>query len=394
MRRVCVITGTRAEYGLLYWLMREIQKTDGLQLQVLVTGMHLSPEFGLTYQQVENDGFTIDRKVEMLLSSDSEVGIGKSMGVAMIGFSDAFSELKPDILVLLGDRFETFAAASTAAVMRIPVAHIHGGELTEGAFDEMLRHSITKMSHLHFTSTEVYRTRVIQLGEQPDRVFCVGALGIDNIKKLELLSRERFEEAVGLQLRKKNLLITYHPVTMEAPTAAADFNELLSALDELEDTALIFTKANADTGGRAINRAIDRYVADNNDKAVAHTSLGQLRYLSALQFVDGVVGNSSSGLLEAPSFCIGTVNIGERQRGRMRGESVIDCGTSRTSIANALNQLYTLKFRQRLLTVINPYGEGGAAERIARRFVTSLGKDCIKKLFMIWREGNECFCDC
>ena len=203
MRRICVITGTRAEYGLLYWLMREIQKTDGLQLQVLVTGMHLSPEFGLTYQQVENDGFTIDRKVEMLLSSDSEVGIGKSMGVAMIGFSDAFSELKPDILVLLGDRFETFAAASTAAVMRIPVAHIHGGELTEGAFDEMLRHSITKMSHLHFTSTEVYRTRVIQLGEQPDRVFCVGALGIDNIKKLELLSRERFEEAVGLQLRKK-----------------------------------------------------------------------------------------------------------------------------------------------------------------------------------------------
>ena len=259
-RKICVVTGSRSEYGLLYWLMKEIQATENLQLQIITTGMHLSPEFGLTYQQIESDGFIIDEKVEMLLSSDSEVGIAKSMGLAMIGFADALRRLKPDMMVVLGDRFEIFSAASTATVAKIPIAHIHGGETTEGAFDEVFRHSITKMSHLHFTSTEEYRSRVIQLGEHPDRVFNVGAIGIDNIKRLRLLSRTEFEESIGFDLGKKNLLITFHPVTLEMGTAKKQFDILLTALDMMYDTHFIFTKANSDTDGRVINAMIDEFV--------------------------------------------------------------------------------------------------------------------------------------
>jgi len=318
IRKICVVTGSRADYGLLYWLMREIESIDNLKLQIVVTGMHLSPEFGLTFNQIEQDGFIIDYKVEMLLSSDSGIGISKSMGLGMIGFADAFEGLKPDLLVLLGDRFEIFSAASVATILKIPIAHLHGGETTEGAFDESFRHSITKMSHLHFVSMLDYRHRVIQLGEYPDRVFNVGAIGIDNIKRLSLLSRKDTEESIGFSLGKRNLLITFHPATLEKSTSKEQFSNLLGALEELEKTNLFFTKTNADTDSRVINKMIDKYVKNHSDKAIAYTSLGQLRYLSVMKHMDGIVGNSSSGLLEAPSFKIGTVNIGDRQRLRFQ----------------------------------------------------------------------------
>ena len=365
-RKICIITGARAEYGLLYWLMKEIQEDPDLELQIIVTGMHLSPEFGLTYRQIEKDGFKIDKKIEMLLSSDTPVGISKSMGLGMIGFSEAYADLKPDIVVLLGDRFEIFSAAAAAMIARIPIAHLHGGETTEGAFDEAIRHSITKMSHLHFTATGEYRRRVIQLGESPARVFNVGGVGIDNIKRLTLLNRNEFEDSINFKLGLKNFMNTFHPVTLEDATAAEQVQNLLDALDELQDTRFIFTKPNADTEGRVVIKIIDEYVRKNRHKAIAFTSLGQLRYLSAMQFVDGVVGNSSSGLAEAPTFKIGTINIGDRQKGRIKADSVIDCEPAKESILTAIRKLYSKEFQDKLINVKNPYGEGGVSKKIKK----------------------------
>ncbi len=381
MRKICVITGTRAEYGLLYWVMRGIDEEPSLQLQLIVTGMHLSPEFGLTVKVIEQDGFHIDYKVEMLLSSDTSVGIAKSMGVGLIGFADAFSMLKPDIVVMLGDRFELLAAASAAMVARIPIGHIHGGELTEGAIDEAIRHSITKMSHLHFTSTEIYRKRVIQLGEQPNRVFNVGATGIDNIKKLPLLKREEFEKEIGFTLGKHNLLITYHPVTLESGSAQKEFASLLDALLTLQDTKFIFTMPNADTEGRSIMPMIKDFVKKYPDRAIYFTSMGQLLYLSAMKHVDAVVGNSSSGILEAPSFKIGTINIGDRQRGRVRAESIIDCDSDYHSVVRAFQTLYSKKFQEKLKNVKNPHGDGGASEKIVSILKSFPLSDVLKKEF-------------
>jgi len=363
-RKICVVTGSRAEYGLLYWLMKGIEEVDELELQVLVTGMHLSSEFGQTYREIEKDGFVLDKKVEMLVSSDTPVGISKSIALGISGIADAFEELQPDIVVMLGDRFELLAAASAALVSKIPIAHLHGGETTEGAFDEAIRHSITKMSHLHYTATEDYRKRVIQLGEYPDRVFNVGGLGIDNINKLTLLTEKEFVERVGLELGKRNLIITFHPATLGRGMSGDQFGELLEALDTLENTHLYFTKANADTNGRIINEMIDEYILTRSQKAVAHTSLGKLVYLSALKYVDGIVGNSSSGLIEGPSFKIGTINIGDRQKGRIRAESVIDCQPDYPSIISALDRLFSNEFKETLPTVRNPYGAGGAAEAV------------------------------
>ena len=363
MRKICIITGTRAEYGLFYWLMKEIDNNNNLELQVIATGMHLSAEFGNTYQQIEKDGFTINKKVDMLLSSDTEVAISKSMGLGIIGFSDAFDDLKPDLLVVLGDRFEIFSAVSAAMIAKIPVAHIHGGESTEGAFDESIRHSITKMSHLHFAATDEYRNRIIQLGEHPSKVFNVGGLGIDNINKLKLLSKKDFENSTGFKFVEKNILVTFHPVTLEKFTSKIQFQALLSSIDKLENIGIIFTKTNSDTGGRIINNMIDAYVSKHNN-AIAFTSMGQLHYLSALQFVDAVVGNSSSGLLEAPSFKIGTINIGDRQKGRIKAESVINCFPDEESIDSAIKQIYLKSFQSVLNCVENPYGHGGASKNI------------------------------
>lgn len=380
MRKICVVTGTRAEYGLLYWLMKEIQNDPGLELQVVVTGMHLSPEFGLTYKEIEKE-FTITKKIEMLLSSDTPVGISKSMGLAQISFTEAFTELVPDILVILGDRYEVFSAASAAMIGRIPIAHLHGGETSEGAFDESIRHSLTKMSHLHFTAAEPYRQRVIQLGEHPERVFNVGGIGIENIKRLQLLDKDSLEECLGFKLGMKNLLITFHPVTLEASSAQEQFQQLLYVLDELENTKMIFTKANSDTDGRIINQMIDTYTAENPHKAVAFTSLGQLRYLSALQYVDAVVGNSSSGLLEAPSFKIATINIGDRQKGRLKATSVIDCTPDATSITQALYLLYSPAFQTTLTETVNLYGEESASKRIVALLKNFPLEQILKKTF-------------
>lgn len=378
--KICIVTGTRAEYGLLYWLMKEIEADKDLELQVIVTGMHLSSEFGLTFKEIEQE-FKIDKKIEMLLSSDTHIGICKSMGLAQISFAEAYGELKPDLVVVLGDRYEIFSAVSSAMISNIPIAHIHGGETTEGLIDESIRHSITKMSQLHFTSIEEYRKRVVQLGEDPSRVFTVGGLGIENIKRLKLLSREEFEKSIDFNLNKKNILVTFHPVTLEKATAKKQFQELLFAIDELEETNIIFTKANSDTDGRVINQMIDEYVSKNSEKAVCFTSLGQLRYLSALQYIDAVVGNSSSGLLEAPSFKIGTINIGDRQKGRISSESVINCKETKEEINKAFKQLYSKEFKKLLEKVQNPYGVGCSSQKIVKILKSIKYDNLLKKSF-------------
>lgn len=363
-RKVCIFTGTRAEYGLLKPLIDEVQQSSKLVLQLVVSGMHLSPEFGLTYKEIESDGVPIDAKVEMLLDSDTPTAIAKSTGLGMISYADVLERLNPDIVVVLGDRFEAFAFAYTAYLRRIPIAHLHGGEATYGLIDEGIRHSITKMSWWHFTSTEAYRKVVIQLGEDPERVYCVGALGLDNIRKMKLLEKEELEQALGFRFGERNFLVTFHPVTLEADTSERHFMTLLKVLERFPEIKLIFTKSNADTEGRRINRLIDQFVAQHPDRACAFASLGQLRYLSTLQFVDAVVGNSSSGIIEAPSFHIGTINIGDRQAGRIRAESVIDCEPTEESIEAAIRKLYSEEFQRKLPTIVNPYGDGHAAERI------------------------------
>lgn len=365
MRKICVVTATRAEYGLLRSLLDDIQNDPALELQIISTGSHLSPEFGYTNQQILDDAFRVNKQIEILLSSDTPVGVSKSMGLAQISFAEAFEELRPDLVVVLGDRFELIPIVSAANIARIPVAHLNGGELTEGAVDELIRHAITKLSQLHFTAMEEYSRRVIQMGESPDRVFNIGEVGLDNIRRMELLSKSAFEESIGVKLKKKNLLFTYHPETTQSvDEVEADFNHILVALDTLDDCLIIFTKANADVGGRLINKMIDQYVVAHKDKSVAFTSLGQLRYLSALQYVDAVVGNSSSGIVEAPSFRIASINIGSRQKGRVRADSTIDVEVEKQQIIDAIATIYTDAFQARLHTVINPYGQGYSSKKL------------------------------
>lgn len=365
-RKICIVTGTRAEYGLLYWLMKEIQEDPDLELQTIATGMHLSPEFGLTYQKIEEDGFSINEKVEMLLSSDTPVGTAKSVGLGVIGFADALARQKPDILVVLGDRFETFAAAQAAMIARIPIAHIHGGETTEGAIDEAMRHAITKMSHFHFTAAEPYRSRVIQLGETPERVMNYGAPGLDNIKKLKLLNRAFFEKAIDFRLGKLSFLVTYHPVTLSDTKPEKSFKELLNAIDQFPEATIIFTKANADTAGRIINHAIEKYVEKNSARARVFTSMGQLLYLSAIKNVDVIIGNSSSGIVEAPAFYKPTVNIGQRQQGRLKADSVIDCEEKGPAIVAAIRNGLSPEFKNILRNTKNPYGQGNVSLKIKK----------------------------
>ena len=365
MRKICVVTSTRAEYGLLYWLLKEIEADSELKLQLIVTGMHLSPEFGLTYKEIEKE-FKIDKKIEILSSSHTSLDICAEMARVYEKFAPALAELKPDILVLLGDRYEIFGVAGVASIMQIPIAHIHGGETTQGAFDEAFRHSITKMSHIHFAATNEYANRIIQLGEEPTRVFNVGGPGIENIKKLNLLNKDEFEKSINFKLAKKNILITFHPATLENSSAREQFNELLKALDELDDTNFIFTKANSDTDGDVINKMIDEYVSENSQKAVAFASLGQLRYLSAIKFVDIVLGNSSSGLLEVPSFKKATINIGDRQKGRARASSVIDVRPVKEEILAAIKRAYSKEFEQTLKDAINPYDGGNPSKKMVK----------------------------
>lgn len=362
-RRICVVTGTRAEYGLLYWLMKDIQQDPDLELQLAVTGMHLSPEFGLTWKRIDEDGFNINEKVEMLLSSDTPTGIAKSTGLGLIGFADAFSRLKPDIVVLLGDRFEILSAAIAAHTARIPIAHIHGGETTEGAIDEAFRHALTKMSQLHFVAAEPYRKRVIQMGEDPARVFLTGSPGLDHLEQTPMLCREELEEELGLDLNPPVLLVTYHPVTLEK-NPEAPFGELLHALRSFPGATVVFTLPNADTGGRLLIELIHLHVSDHPGRCAAFASLGQQRYLSLLKICDAVIGNSSSGLSEAPSFGVPTVNIGNRQKGRLRASSVIDCPEERSAISDAISKALSPAFKGEALRTENPYGSEGASKKI------------------------------
>lgn len=364
MRKICVITGTRAEFGLLRPLIELIAYDKELQLQLIATGMHLSPEFGYTLNEITEAGFMVDKKVECLLSSDSSIGVSKTIALAVSGFADALDELAPDLVVVLGDRTEILGAVIATAMANIPIAHLHGGETTEGAYDEAIRHSITKFSHLHFISTEAYRKRVIQLGEHPDTVFNVGAIGLDAIKKLPLLDKASFEQAIGFKLKERNILITYHPVTLEKEAPIETFENILTALDELTDTALIFTHANSDKNGRIINKMITEYVSDHKDKAVEFKSLGQLRYLSALQFVDFVIGNSSSGMTEVPAFYIPTINIGDRQKGRINCESIINSNNSLEDIKKSITFALDKTFREKIQQQELLYGNGTAAEKI------------------------------
>ena len=362
-RKICVVTGSRAEYGLLRWVMHGIKNDSSFVLQIIATGMHLSPEFGLTYKEIEKDGFLIDRKIEMLVSSNTSVGEVKSMGLGLIGFAEAFAELEPDLIVLLGDRFEVFTAASAALVAGIQIAHVHGGETTEGSIDEAFRHSITKMSHFHFVATEAYRRRVIQLGEQPDSVFNVGGLGVDSIKRLKLLDRTALEAELNFKLGNKNLLITFHPTAVSEDTSASQLKELLMALAELKDTHFIFTLPNADRGGRGMIQMVHDFVGDHPTARV-YASLGQLNFLSCVAHMDAVIGNSSSGLLEVPSLHKATINIGIRQKGRVQAESVLNCEPKRDQIAAALQKIYLPDFKDKLMNRSNPYGEGGASDKI------------------------------
>lgn len=382
MKKICIVTGTRAEYGLLKPVIDKVHQSDELELQLVVTGMHLSAEFGLTYREIEEDGYPITAKIEMLLSSDTAVGVTKSMGVALLGFADYFETYRPDIVVILGDRYEVFMAASAAMVARIPIAHIHGGELTGGAIDESIRHSITKMSHLHFTSTERYRQRVIQLGERPQTVYHVGALGIENARTVQLLSKEALEKAIDFRFTGSTIMVTYHPVTLEKMTSEGQFRNLLDVIDKHKEFSVIFTKANSDTDGRIINAMIDDFVKENEDRCRAYASLGQLKYLSALQFCTAVAGNSSSGIIEAPSFGIPTVNIGDRQKGRICADSVLNCGYGAKEIEDALLQALSPEFRQVAAKTKNPYEGVRTSDRIVETICQSLDKGIeLKKEF-------------
>ena len=365
MRKICVVTGTRAEYGLLSRLMQMIKVFDQTQLQIIATNMHLSPKYGNTYQEIEKDGFTIDKKIPILEDGKDDANATlKSMAKALTGIADAYDELNPDMVVVLGDRYEILAAATAALIERIPIAHIHGGEITEGAYDDAIRHSITKMSHLHFASTEDYRRRIIQLGEQPDTVWYVGAIGVENIKKLPLLSKEEIEGSVNFKLDEKTLLVTYHPVTLGTHTAEHDINEFIAALEDRKDLRIVFTMPNSDTGAQEIVEAINAFVANNNDRAVAYKSLGIKRYLSVMKYVGAVVGNSSSGLVEVPSFGIPTLNIGDRQKGRLAAESVYNCETDTESILKGLDVIMSPEFRQMAKQIQNPYDKEGTAQAI------------------------------
>ena len=379
-RKICVVTGSRADYGLLRWVMQGIKEDPKLNLQVIATGMHLSPTFGLTYRVIEEDGFRVDAKVEILGSSDSPAAIAESMALALTGTAKALSELKPDLVLVLGDRFEIFAATAAALVSKIPVAHLHGGETTTGAFDEAFRHSITKMSHLHFVATDEYRSRVIQLGENPKSVYLVGGVGIDSIKNLTLLSKEELEAQLGIEFGAKSLLITFHPVTLDAESPEHQMKELLAALSHLHDTTLIFTMPNADTGGHVLIKMIEEFVGQN-ENAKVFTSLGQLKYLSCISQVDGVVGNSSSGITEVPTFKKGTVNVGDRQLGRIQAASVINCKPMEKDIERAIKTLYSLEFKSNLAATESPYGEGGASARVVKALKESSLEGIVKKTF-------------
>lgn len=382
MKTITVLTATRAEYGLLNPIINELNASGGFEVRLVATGAHLSPEFGLTYKEIEKDGNRIDRKIEILLSSDTPASISKSMGLAMISFADYFAERKPNALLVLGDRYETLAVCCAAMNERIPIIHLYGGETTEGAVDEAIRHAITKLSYLHLTSTEEYRRRVIQLGEAPDRVITVGAVGIENVLKKPLLSRKQLSESIGMDLSHPYAVVTFHPVTLEETSAQMQCSQLLAALDARSDMKYILTKANADNDGRIINKMLEEY-ATSHSNAVIFDSLGVKRYISAVKYARMVIGNSSSGLMEVPSFGIPTINIGDRQKGRLKADSVIDCKPIKEEISEAMEKADNESYRKISKATINPYGDGNTSKKIVSAIKEFLSSDTVnlKKKF-------------
>lgn len=382
MKKICIVTGTRAEYGLLKPLIKKVNSSDTMELNLVVTGMHLSSEFGFTYREIEGDGYPIAARIDMQLTSDTSAGVTRSMGVALMGIGDYFEEHRPDIVILLGDRYEVLMAATAAMMARIPIAHIHGGETTQGAVDEAIRHSITKMSHLHFTATQEYRNRVIQLGEQPANIYNVGALGVENARSLALMKKEELEKSLSLTFLAPTILVTFHPVTLEHMTAKKQFEAILKVIDSHKELQVIFTKANADPDGRIINQMIDEFIEKNSERCAAFTSLGQVRYLSALQFCNAVMGNSSSGIIEAPSFGIPTIDIGDRQKGRISADSVIHCGNEEAEIEEALQKAMSPEFRSLIGEQKNPYEGSNTSGQIFEVIGKALdGGIDIKKTF-------------
>jgi len=392
MRKICIVTSTRADYSIFKPLIMRLYEDANIDLSIIATGMHLCPEFGGTYSEIEADGFKINKKIDIQLSSDAPSAMSKTMGIAMISFSDYFRENMPDILFVLGDRYEIVAVCCAATNQRIPIAHIHGGETTEGAIDECYRHSITKMSALHFTSCETYRNRVIQLGEQPERVFNVGALGVENILTASLMSIESLEQDLGFNLSDKPYgVVTFHPVTLEDSTGISQTNELLRALDSIANMRFIITKANADAGGREINKLLDDYCKSRNNCHLV-ASLGMIRYLSAVKHASVIIGNSSSGILEGPALKVPTVNIGDRQKGRIMADSVLCCPPEATMIVDAIKRALSQEFQMLTQNVVSPYGDGNVSYRIvcALKRVLEEGLS-VKKVFYdcIYTNSNK-----
>lgn len=381
MNKICILTATRAEYGLLKPIIKKLIGITDLDIRIVATGAHLSAEFGFTYREIEHDGFIIDEKIEILLSSDTSAAISKSMGLALISFAGYFEKLNPDLLIVLGDRYETLAVCIAAMNQRIPIAHLYGGEITEGAVDDCIRHAITKLSFLHFTSTQEYRNRVIQLGEQPDRVYCVGAIGIENILNEPLLTKAELQQAIHFPTETSYAMVTFHPVTLENSSAEQQFQELLHAISHFKDMHFIFTRANADSNGRIINQMIDEYVSKNKN-TIAFNSLGSLKYLSALKYSKLVIGNSSSGLIEAPSFGIPTINIGDRQKGRLQASSVINCNPVAADIIKGIRRALSDEFTVIAQNTTNPYGCGDTSDRIVEHLISALSRNInLKKTF-------------
>lgn len=388
MKKICIVTGGRADFWLLKGLMKAIESSHLLTFQLVVTGAHLSPEFGSTYKVIEFEGFKIDHKIEMLVSSDSGSGVVKSIGLGLIGFADALETLKPDYLLVLGDRFEILAASISALIQKIPIIHLHGGEKTEGAYDESIRHAISKMANYHFVAAAEYRNRLLQMGEKPNRVFNVGAIGLDAIKDIKIRSKDFLERELKFKFNNKNLLITYHPETLNSSDIESTFGQILIALNKLKNTTMLFTLPNADNGSRVVIDLINNF-ADNNDNVYVFSALGHENYFSLMTHVDGVIGNSSSGIIEAPSFLVGTINIGDRQKGRICASSIINCRANYDDIMHAINTLYSNSFQKNLLSVINPYNSGGAVESIVKILESEDMSDDVHKQFIDLNfEGN------
>ena len=379
-RKICVVSTSRADYGLLFWLLKEIEKSRFLELSLLLSGSHLEERLGLTYKEVQRD-FKHFYKVPLGLENDDETALCLAFSAGVAGFSKVLEQIKPDIMVLLGDRYEMLSAGIAGMLRAVPLAHIHGGESTQGAIDEGIRHALTKMSHIHFCATSLYKRRIIRLGENPARVYNVGGLGVENIKRLELLSKKDFENSLGFKLGKKNILVTFHPQTIEKKSASKQFSQILNALDSLKDTHLIFTGANADNGGKIINEMAQSYCLNNPKKAIFAISLGQLRYLSAIKHADIVLGNSSSGISEAPSLKKATINIGNRQKGRIKAASIIDTKCDKSAILKTIKKAYSKDFQAKLKSVKNPYGSGFASKKIIKVLENIKLNGILKKKF-------------